>query len=429
MRMKTNFISMFALAAMLASCSNNDDVLDVPSSVQEGIPTTARLTLNQAGVGTRAIENATDPEKAIRTATVYVVNSQRVLEKIVKFTSAEITGGSKTFVTTVGKKYFYVAVNIPDTQLGTIVEGMRQSVFEKHVLTITAISEATSPVAGDTGGYWMTSVTGATEKTLESGTTESNPGANVVTINVGRATAKVSVAMGTNPTVAGGAFELTGYKMVNNAKKSYLTPVIVDGAHQTPNYDEATVTAADYFDYVDFQTTEGYITENTHRLPKVGNATTAVIRGKYTPTTVLDGSGNTGTANGNGDFWRIRKTDLTYTDDYYSAVPTADEINAKTNNDNGAEAVKYTDGTCYYRLVVRDNTKDADNEKYAVIRNNFYKIAIVNVNGAGSNTENGIAPGQPGAPNPEEPAGDAHTFMKATIEILPWNVIHQNGGI
>lgn len=431
MKMKTVFISMFALAAMLAGCNNSEDDLGSKHSVAEGIPTTARMVLSQRATNTRATEGANPDESAIKTVTVYVFKNDGILEKAVTFGGADITAGSKVFAITSGVKSIYAAVNIPPAQLTGITENSTSlTAFQKKIVMINATTDATTPVAtGD--GWWMTNIDAAVSTTLLASVSEadaSNDVSNSVTIPVGRATAKVSMELSPTATVIDGAFALTGYKMANNARKNYLMPVIVDGVYTTPNYNETTVTAGDYFKQPSFLSGETYTTENTHANPVFANATTAIIRGVFTPAAVLAKDGTPSTLPASGDFWRIRKGDYTYTAGYYAELPNQTEIDAKTGNDAAAIAVKYTGGVCYYRLLVADNSKTTANEKFTVIRNNFYQITIVNVNGAGSDTEEGIEPGQPGQPDPTDPV-EQTTNMKATIQILPWTVIKQNGGI
>lgn len=75
---------------------------------------------------------------------------------------------------------------------------------------------------------------------------------------------------------------------------------------------------------------------------------------------------------------------------------------------------KYENGVCYYRVMIKHNT-DAGfmgAMKFAVVRNNVYKMAVKTINGLGE-------PSIPVTPDPDE-TDKAQIVM--TIDVAPWTV-------
>lgn len=409
-----NLFTVALVALTLFSCSEEN--VNEPNVIVEGTPTTARIMLTQkSSAGTRATDAATAAESAINSANVYIFKNDGMLEKIVAFEAADITAGSKVFAITAGAKYVYATINIPADQLTGIVENSTSKTnFEKQLIGIST----TDPGAG----FWMSNVGDGEAVNLAAGVTTPSTGNNSVTVNVGRTSAKVNLALATTPVVVGGAFQLSEFKMMSNPLKNYLMPAKnAAGKRIAPFYAETTVVTGNYYNQTSYaaNASDVYVTENIHETPLMGNTTYAIIKGVFTPAVVLDANGVASTSAANNDFWRIQKTDGTFTADYYSAEPTATEVAAK----GGDSIVKYDLGVAYYRLYVADNSKANASEKYAVLRNNYYKISIVSVNGAGSNTESGVVPGTPNVPVEEA------TNMEAVISVLPWSVVDQSGGI
>lgn len=423
MKFKSLFLAAL-VAATLTSCDNNDVTNpDVTGPVAvEGVQTYARINLNQ--LATKATTEAgTADESAIKTAKLFIFKSDGLLEKQVDFPA----GASQSTIVpiTSGAKSIYVSVNIPG--LPAFVENATtKTAFEQNLMTIGAMSDMTSASTG----FWMTNFDGASNVVLDPNITDPvAAGKNVVNVNVGRTSAKVRMALAASPVVVGGTATGLQFKMHNIPVNSYLMPVFVSGKRTTPNYSEATVTAADYLSTATgvFGTADTYVNENIHGTPLMGNTTYALIKLIFTPTTTLDANGANAVAGVNAaDFWRIKKADGTYTADYYRANPSAAEVTAK----GGVNTVKYTSGESFYKLYVADNSQSLAADKYAVIRNYLYNISIVNINGAGENSEDGVIPGTPSNPGekPNDPIVQT-TNMVATINVLPWYVVNQNGGI
>lgn len=416
-----------ALAALtMFSCQKQEE--PGASDVEAGIPTTATIFLNQTSTpATRATgdeEAATEAEKAIKSATIYIFNATtNVLEKTVTFETGDLTSKKKVINITAGKKLVYAAVNIPGAQLTDIKDNeISRTAFEQKVLNVVNIVDATDA----TTGFWMTNNDNGAAVTLKTGITVPTPGNNTVTVNVGRATAKVSVTLIPNVPVIGGAFTLTDFRVKDSPKQSYLMPAKnADGKRISPNYSKIAITPAEYVHgpFVTIATTPStYAMENINESPRHGNTSYVLIKGVFTPTTTLDTNGaNPEKGVVDADYWRIQKADNSLTADYYRIAPTVAEITAKGGA--GAKTLKYIRGLSFYSLYIGDNTKTDLSEKYAVLRNNFYKIKIIQINGGGWNDETGALPGTPGGPI------ETPTNIEATITVLPWNVIEQSGAI
>lgn len=234
---------------------------------------------------------------------------------------------------------------------------------------------------------------------------------------------------------ASGELSDVKFLLANNPKKMhYMAYVNNLGQLETPFFGDASVTAANYYpdlgvvtagDFTDANgTATAYGMENSNKEVKKGNATYALIQGKFTPKQVVDKNGSNAAAG--ADFWRIRLTDGSFTPEFYNEDPTtgSDFIDIKAG-DSGAAVVKYTGGECYYAFYLADNSVSNNATlKYTVKRNSFWKMTITDVSGVGSNTPGGVVSDL----EVEDPI-EANTFIKGTIQVLDWSVYNQSGGI
>ena len=105
----------------------------------------------------------------------------------------------------------------------------------------------------------------------------------------------------------------------------------------------------------------------------------------------------------------------------------ADRDEAKTKSKDAQNAnkaylvVKYTDGIAYWAYWMRSRLDGTIAEKYALKRNNHFKVNIISVDGVGDPNEDD------NLDKDEDLEADAS--MKATIEVLNWNVVDIEGGI
>lgn len=203
---------------------------------------------------------------------------------------------------------------------------------------------------------------------------------------------------------------------------------------------------------------DSYLTENSPKEAMRHKVTFLSIKSKWTPnenavllnadgtevadkTTALKKITNDAANNGNdGTFWRVQywKDGIIagyakgiYIDKptHYTAIdgtaPDQDAFAADRDaakRDGGYLIVEYTGGIAYYAYWM--NNGDQNNgiaKKYALKRNNHFKLTITSVDGIGEPDEDDNLD--------KEEAIEADTHMKATIEVLNWNEVIIDGGI
>lgn len=217
--------------------------------------------------------------------------------------------------------------------------------------------------------------------------------------------------------------------------------------------------------------TDSYLTENSPKEAKRHKVTFLSIKAKWTPNAnaiILNADGsyaadqakaltkitNAAGAGGNdGTFYRVQKWEngliTGYCPGIYADIPTAwhevgtaintetkagqltdaaaDRDEAKTKSKDVQNAnkaylvVKYTNGIAYWAYWMRSRLDGTIAEKYALKRNNHYKVNIISVDGVGEPTEDDNLD--------KDENIEADTYMKATIEVLNWNEVSIEGGI
>lgn len=282
------------------------------------------------------------------------------------------------------------------------------------------------------------------------------------------------------------------YRVRNNPTRFYTFPVYEGVQLVSPYYDKAynpidgtgvypdALGAADFFDngYDDggnhtFEkiATDSYLTENSPQEAKRHKVTFLSIKAKWTPNEnaiILSADGSyaadqataltkitsaAGAGGNDGTFYRVQKWEngliTGYCPGIYADIPTAwhevgtaintetkagqlteaaaDRDEAKTKSKDVLNAnkaylvVKYTNGIAYWAYWMRSRLDGTIAEKYALKRNNHYKVNIISVDGVGEPTEDD------NLDKDEDLEADAS--MKATIEVLNWNVVDIEGGI
>lgn len=436
MKMKILTLAVATLLVGFTSCSSDDETGTGGNGAIEGQKTIAKINLTQVSRATTYAPTGTEApvgnEKDVYSAVLYVFNNTKVLEAEVRL---DLTGGSpgtgaeKTFELTTGTKYFYAAVNVPDGMKPTIATGTSMDAAIKKILAVSNVTDL-YPAAT---GFFMTNVATPTgEQIVQADEANVNAGAkkNNISIQVGRAMIKASLdytkANVTQP--ANGELDNVKFLLANNPKQMYYMAYVTNaGQLETPYFNNSTIASGYYPDLTtisssDFLAADGSATtygmENSNKVVLAGNATYALIQGKFTPAQVVDKNG--ALAAFATDFWRIQLSDESFTDKFYNEDPTGgSDIAAHT----GATAVKYTGGVCYYAFYLADNSVSGNSTvKYTVKRNSFWKMKITDVSGVGSNTPEGVVP------NPTDPI-EAQTYIKGEIRILDWAVYEQSGGI
>ena len=326
------------------------------------------------------------------------------------------------------------------------------------------------------------------ETTAEGGDGD-DPATNNFKVYIGRMTGKVSLTFAAQLAIKSndGTFDKANaqYRVRNNPKRFYTFPVY-EGTQLISPYYNRTYDLPNPTDYADDNTNVGkndffdnghnadgthafvahnvdsYLTENSPKEAKRHKVTFLSIKAKWTPDAkalLLDADGSIAddaaatleqitdaapTGNG-GTFYRVQKWQggkiVGYCPGIYAETPTgwtevggtpgvgvgalntaaADRNAAKASADPCYLIVEYTDGIAYWAYWMRSRLDGTIAEKYALKRNNHYKVNIISVDGVGEPTEDD------NLDKDEDLEADAS--MKATIEVLNWNVVDIEGGI
>lgn len=358
----------------------------------------------------------------------------------------------------------------------------------KVIQEIANISGATTD-----NEFWMSNVykLGATiedqvtvlnvnQTTVEGGNGD-DPATNNFKVYIGRMTGKVTLSFSDALVVNSkdGTFDKDNaeYRVRNNPKRFYTFPVY-EGTQLISPYYNRTYDLPNPTDYADANTnvgkndffdnghddggnhtfvptaTDSYLTENSPKEAKRHKVTFLSIKAKWTPSKdalFLNANGSvagdlSGTIAGNGGtFYRVQKWEngkiVGYCPGIYAETPTnwtdvggtpgngAGALNTAVADRNAAKAsvdpcyliVTYDQGMAYWAYWMRSRLDGTIAEKYALKRNNHYKVNIISVDGVGEPTEDD------NLDKDEDLEADAS--MKATIEVLNWNVVDIEGGI
>lgn len=429
---------------------------------------------------------ATEVEKKITDAVVLVFNSDDVLENYVKFEDAELATApyAKTFATTTGKKRLYALANLEDySAIEKIFNGTDgHTAADKKLSNVCKVIQQIADISGATtdNKFWMSNVykLGATiedQVTVQKG----DENTNNFTIYIGRMVSKVTPTFAADLVINSGDGTIktdnAEYRVRNNPTRFYTFPVYKNVQLVSPYYDieynlaGATGEANEYpnklnpIDFFDNGTAaafgktmgqDSYLTENSPKEAKRHKVTFLSIKAKWTPSKnalFLNANGSvagdlSGTITGNqGTFYRVQKWQggkiVGYCPGIYAETPTnwtdvggtpgngegalntavADRNAAKASVDPCYLIVTYDQGMAYWAYWMRSRLDGTIAEKYALKRNNHYKVNIISVDGVGEPTEDD------NLDKDEDLEADAS--MKATIEVLNWNVVDIEGGI
>lgn len=403
---------------------------------------------------------------------------------VAKKTFATTTGKKRLYALANLGDYSDIA-DIFNGQNGKTAADKKLSNVCKVIQQIANISGATTD-----DKFWMSNVykLGATiedQVTVEKG----DENTNNFTIYIGRMVAKVTPTFAADLVINSGDGDIdkTGaeYRVRNNPTSFYTFPVYEGVQLVSPYYDiEYNLAGAtggdgeneypnklnpvDFFDNgtaADFGKTMGqdsYLTENSPKDAKRHKVTFLSIKAKWTPDAnalLLDKDGSiaddaAGTlqkitdpapAGNGGTFYRVQKWQggkiVGYCPGIYAETPTswtdvggtpgnvAGALNSAAVDRNAAKAsadpcyliVTYDQGMAYWAYWMRSRLDGTIAEKYALKRNNHFKVNIISVDGVGEPTEDD------NLDKDEDLEADAS--MKATIEVLNWNVVDIEGGI
>lgn len=417
-----------AVLAMFSCSKENTNGTDNPT---EGKATYANFSVQVKSPGTYAAvpadANGVVEEQTITKLKMFIFNGG-VLETIGDITLNPDNVGTTTLKTTTGAKVIYAVANANDDMTMTV----GQTLDKFKTLAVAAL---TADIAA-TGDFVMV----GTINTTLTEQTEDQAKAAPIAINVARAAAKVQMKY--DPATVKiteqlkGAFTLPVYQLMqmntkmflprtayeltpNGAKASQVdaaTPADGTYDHLTAVTEGTYLTAAETWDFA--FANSAYTAENVNEAPVTGNTTFTLVRLKYTPH-ADEIAGTNRNLVADGTFYVvINGATSTIYADKTEADAAQEAITA------GAEAKVYTEGQCYYRMNLRDITKTASlQEKYCVLRNNFYKVNITEVNSIGGNS-----PTDPDVIVPVDPETplETETHISADITIVPWTVVEMN---
>ena len=438
--MKTKSIMLGLLSAMMlmASCSK-EDVGGNASAPVEGVETYASFSVSINNPGTRAAANdanAVQEETQIDKVNIFIF-SGGVLESKGTIQINTQNEGTTALKTTTGLKTIYAVTNLDVT--GEV--NSLQKAFEEQLINEANIAKENAFL-----------MVGATETTLTEQTeTDAVQKNNLIGINVSRAAAKVQMKFDNVPVkdVVNAVVSDAKYILAQQNKQTFLYRVGYDltpngGANQVDGdadgtFDHLNAIPANIQwkdavnDWNHNFVNSFYLAENVNQAPVSGNTSFVLVEVKVTPTQKWDNTQFTNWDNTKQDFWVIATTDENTSTITFAAAQEMDGVNkilyfeseneaTSYLNDNNidGEVVHYTGGKSYYRLNIRDINKNVLTEKYAVLRNNYYKVNISEISNLGFNTPTGTVPTKPETPL------ETDTYISAEITIEPWTEVVMN---
>lgn len=453
MRINKFFAAALAATTLLASCAKDENgVIEA-----EGQETFAGFTISipTAPAGTRAGEEAdlaTTAESAIENVAVFVVGGSTVDKLYLTASDFTVAAGvattTKAVLTTTGTKNIFVVANYTEA-LKTAIDNMGVGAFGQNAITLNESNFMRLATLGDLNSN-MTSIT-MTGKVLNQAltaatNTETAALAAPIAVNVYRNLAKVVVREGVSPLPVTGGKHQTGtveFGLAAKAQGAWLDNAENDGATTTAY---STVPAAALVDpagasdvyWTNFSnpivgtvatswravspfnaagptsTMLGwYAHENIYAGTLYsGSTTTARIRGKFIPNTLVtayDATTGARTATDNSavttavSFYRLNDGSYWNETAYTTAIAAGSfQIPATSFS------AKYDGGIGYYSIVVMDDTR-----KPTVKRNNYYDLAINSIDGPGSPTE------IPTDVDPFTPL-EEESYVSVTVTVKNW---------
>lgn len=441
--MKSILAGMLSMGLLAVSCNKEES--GAASMPEAGVKTYASLSVSLQNTSTRAVAadpNAVSEETKIGSLNIYIFNGG-VLETTGSITLNEQNEGTTSVATTTGPKTIYAVVN--KTVTGAV--GSLQSDFEQQLLAALDSDIA----AAD--NFFMVGSTGAT--LVEQTEDQAIEKANLIQISVARAAAKVQMRYNNVPVkpVVDAAVADARYTLAQQNTQMYLLrngfdvspkgaaaeqmDADNDGTYDhlkkldNPLEDANLISAVENFTHAYAESR--YLGENVNETPATGNTSYVLICVQVTPNASagVDGTVTVGGFTAGSDFWVIANHDtangsiqFAAKEDkilYFASQDAADSyLTVNTADLTGYEVLKYTEGKSYYRLNIRDIRQSALTQKYAVLRNHYYKVNITEISNLGYNSPDGTVP-----TDPETPL-ETQTYISAEITIEPWTVVDMN---
>lgn len=445
------FAAMMAAATTLFAACNKETNLGADGSVPEGVPTYASISVQVNNLGTRATRAASQTgEKEIGKVQVLIFDKSGVLETVSKELTVDDSGvASETIATTTGQKTVYAVVN-NNSFINGYSAGMTLGAFEALAFTAASANSGVKrvdvPVA-TAENFLMIGSQATTLQDLGEGTP------NKVTLTVTRVAAKsqllfqnVEASASFQPSNAALTFDAAASQLAQlqptmnvkapGASTGTVTPwVDPDYTETAANWIAAREKGFDQNNDSELTTVvefSHYMPENINATPLMNTTTCMLVRVQATPTTWSDEGG---TQQGTTFYALVKFTTDVTGDQKYDAIDSyygiyKDMATAQAVLDSGALStdpdkakygiVTYTDGYCYYRLNLRDMTKSTSAERYSVLRNNFYKVTVTEINNLGWNNPTDLV-----KPDDTRPV-ETQTSIEATITVADWTDVDMN---
>lgn len=453
MRLRNLFLATVACAGLFTACSNEmdnviDNVDDVTRTTKDAFVQIG-FALPASGASTRANDDeaGTTAEREITSVTLVIADDAGKVTDFVELNgtdfSPEAVGGQPG----ASNKYYYtskspIAVTKSETPVQIFVYlnpiasiktlyAVGNNLTDDEIFTGT--ENLTAGGVATANNFFMTNERGEAVKQAITGT---KAAPTAVKVNVERAVAKLleGTSSAAFTVINNGGYDkelkiaFTDFAYFNLNKTSFVLPHFEAAYTKDTNFGEATYidpffcpnTANDFTAYTVKGTIGSpnttYCLENTETAENQWtNKTTGVI---YKAVATWDA------AAANTFYIYLHKVFVSWDDlkAEYDKVGS-DLLNATDNYTfdvlKEKDIVRYTDGICYYRAVIKHDAKTSGElqpMEFAVVRNNLYKLNIRSVSGLG----------EPFVPTTPEPDRKDEANLNLEVNVLPWTVRDSN---
>jgi hypothetical protein len=409
-----------------------------------------RIVINTPTAGTN-VRNTTEDrnglveESDVKTVDVFIYTSSGALESHTPLTASSFTqtvpsngdydkwswASAEKIATTTGPKVVYVGINLPASVVAAVEAIPTASDMEVAAQAITR-----DQMTG-AGGFVMFSTAGVA-CTFVSADDPSAETANSVSVDVERLVAKVTVETAASfdkSGLPGTLLDELQFTVTNFNTRAFLIQE-ASVYHKDPNWTLAQYTA----DAATFDTSlpafknvltgtstpaakeaysPDYASENTSEGKTKKEVTRAVVRGTFIPAQITWRADE-------ASQWEERDNDVTSETPaaektFYAVTPgvasatrffTDAEMAAAFAEENDVEETTYTDGLCYWDIFLGKDPYPNTENKWDVLRNDYYKCTITRIINLGRNN--------PAIPDPNV-TPDNETAIETTINVLFWH--------
>lgn len=449
MRKKLYLGAVAGLALLsVASCSSETPLDEEQNVLQIGDPTYASLNvyINTADTRAGGDDNADAVEQTIKEINFYIF-SGNVLERTHK---QMVTGKPENIpvpISTGTKTIYAVTTNILDDNEDIKERSTTASNFEKILVSALCNDRTGSGKNIATPNNFLM-IGKQTRVYITKCTEEEAAKENPVKIGIDRGAAKVQVIYPDNSVgnsentsvevspLVNASFSNPSFDVAQSIKrmcvytdmsKNVWSPIgTIDGTGTYTGFNEVTTTgmafiAAPKTANADFnfnKYTGECVTEN----PVTGNSSFAVVKLTCSPKSVYNGSSLT-----DGTFYVLAfnyKTSGTWSfvtgeDKKMLYFATRNEAEAYRNAAGVAldnyTVYEYANGITYYRIdLVHDMDTDDGSELHRIMRNNYYRAKVKEIDALGSPTVEGLVPEDPDTPIQKD------SYLSAEITVNPW---------